>query len=317
MGKKLKQEDFVRRVWEVYGDSYTILTEYTSQHEKVLVRHRCGYEWHVDPWSLLQSHIKECPKCNNKWKRDTEAFKREVVEKYGGEYEVVGEYIGTNKNVLMRHTKCGKEFMRMPRELKQGVLCPECRRPNYHETTETYRKRLDEKYDGKYELLSEYTYARAKVNVKCNQCGTIWEATPDNLMRGHRCPKCTISRGEDRNEAWLVKNGVKHQSQYSDKRCRDERALRFDFAILDENDKLSLLIEYDGAKHFRPTRFSNAMENALCESNLRDTQRKDRIKQDFCNTQGIKLLRINHKQFEKIEDILGESITKDNPVPSR
>jgi len=318
MGGKLMQEKFVQRVKDIYGDSYTILSEYTNQHNKVLARHNvCGYEWFVDPWSLLRKQIKACPLCNNKWKRDTVSFKAEVERLYGSEYEVLGEYEGTNKPILMRHRVCGTEFMRTPRALKQGVRCPKCRRPNYFENTETFMQRLNEKYNGQYELLSEYEYARKKVTVKCKKCGIVWQITPDNLMRGHGCPHCTISHGEDRIEAWLKQNGFKYKAQYSTKECRDKRALRFDFAVLDDLDKPKTLIEYDGAHHFRPTRFNNIMPNEQCESNLRDVQRKDAIKEKYCHDKNIPLLRINYKQFEQIEEILTNSITKDNPVPSR
>ncbi len=318
MGGKLTQENFIKRVYDIYGDKYTILSDYTNQHNKVLVRHNiCGYEWWIDPWSLLRKQIKNCPLCNNKWKRTTDTFKAEVAQLYDNEYEVLGEYKSTNKPILMRHKVCGTEFLRLPREFKKGVRCPKCRRPNYFENTETFQQRLDEKYSGEYELLSDYQYARRKVSVKCKKCGTVWQVTPDNLMRGHGCPHCTISHGEDRIENWLKQKGFNYKAQYSNKSCRDKRALRFDFAILDENNNPVFLIEYDGAHHFTPTRFNNIMSNEQCESNLKDVQRKDAIKKKYCEKNNIPLLRISHRQFNKIEEILEKSIIKDNPVPSR
>lgn len=89
---RLSQEEFERRVEEKNPGKYEILSAYKKQHEKVLVRHKeCGYEWNVDPWNLMNGKIKKCPLCNNKWKRDTEDFKKEVRLLYGDEYEVLGE----------------------------------------------------------------------------------------------------------------------------------------------------------------------------------------------------------------------------------
>lgn len=314
MGGHLSQQDFVHRVSENYGDKFTILSNYTHGHEKVLVRHNdCGYEWKADPWSLIKKQIKICPMCSNKWKRSTEDFKLEMKKLHGNEYELVGEYVSTNKNVTIKHNSCGKTFLRTPREFKEGVLCPHCRRPNYHENTESFRKRLSEKYCDKYILLGEYKSARENIKVKCTKCNTEWECTPDNLMRGHGCPKCVVSRGEDVISRWLESHGYKYKNQYSDKRCRDKRALRFDFAVFDENGNILTLIEYDGIQHFKPTRFKSSMPNGLCERNLADVQTKDEIKNRFCQENNIPLIRINYKQFSDIDEILSRCLTRAIP----
>ena len=309
MGGHLSQEEFLKRVTKNYGDKFTVLSKYTRGHEKVLVRHNeCGYEWNVDPWNLLKKAIKVCPMCNNRWQRSTEDFKREMFELHGDEYELIDEYISTNKPILMKHKVCERTFPRIPREFKQGVLCPHCRRPNYHENTDSFKKRLKDKYKGKYILLSEYKKARTPVSVKCTKCGTVWECTPDSLMQGHGCPKCVISRGEDKIAEWLDKHKFRYECQYSDKRCRYKRALRFDFAVFRENGEILTLIEYDGVHHYRPTRFQSSMPNEQCENNLKDTQIKDEIKNRFCHENNIPLLRISYKQFDKIDDILSEKL---------
>ena len=157
----LSQDEFVKRVQAKYGSAYEILSHYTSGHNKVQVRHvECGYEWMVDPWNLMQGIIKSCPMCSNKWKRDDKTFRAEVAALFGSEYVVIGKYINTSTQIEMVHTECGHSFMRIPRELKQGVLCPHCRRPNYHETTESFKERLADEHDGKYVLVGQYIDAR-------------------------------------------------------------------------------------------------------------------------------------------------------------
>ena len=315
MGGKLTQDDFIKRIEANYGTEYEVLTPYTKAHEKVKVRHSiCGYKWEVDPWSLLRKQIKQCPKCSNKWKRDTDSFKKEVAELYNGEYEVIGEYVSTNILIHMKHTICGHEFMRTPCAFKQGVRCPICRRPNYNETTATFSSRLLEKHGGKYTMLTEYKNAKSLISVRCNKCHQVWDCTPDNLMRGHGCPHYVTSRGEASIERWLIANGLKYKPQYSNRECRDKRALRFDFAIfLPGSDTPALLIEYDGVQHFRATRFCSDMTNTECEKNLSDVKRKDEIKENFCKEKRIPLLRIHYKDFDKIDKILEDNLRKTIP----
>lgn len=308
---RLTQDEFERRVEKSNPGQYEILSEYKKQHEKVLIRHKeCGYEWMVDPWNLMAGKIKKCPLCSNKWKRTTNDFKKEVYDMFGDEYEVIGEYKSTNSPILIRHRICGNEFMRIPRELKQGVLCPKCRRPNYYQNTKTFSERLKSIQGGKYELLGEYKGARTKTEFLCKKCGEVFSATPDNIVRGHGCPKCTISKGEDRVERWLKSNGLIYEKQYSNKSCKSKRALRFDFAVKREDGSIAMLIEYDGVQHFRPVRFNSLMANRKCEQNFAETVERDEIKTKFCKDANIPLLRISYKELNQIEKILERSLRK-------
>ena len=41
-----------------------------------------------------------------------------------------------------------------------------------------------------YDILDPYVKSNIKVRCKCNQCGTIWSATPNKLQQGRGCPIC-------------------------------------------------------------------------------------------------------------------------------
>ncbi|WP_143767967.1 MULTISPECIES: hypothetical protein [Paenibacillus] len=77
--------------------------------------------------------------------------------------------------------------------------------------------------------------------------------------------------------------------------------LRFDFSIriLDR----TILIEYDGEQHFHPVDFAGKGELWALEQ-FHETQRRDRIKDDYCRANGIDLIRIRYDQFDEIETIL-------------
>ena len=60
-------------------------------------------------------------------------------------------------------------------------------------THEQFKKELLEKRPD-LEVLEEYKGARTKIKFKCLVCGTIFEATPDNMLRMKGCPNCKLEK---------------------------------------------------------------------------------------------------------------------------
>ena len=71
----------------------------------------------------------------------------------------------------------------------------------------------------------------------------------------------------------------------------------FDFYLPDYNK----CIEYDGIYHFQTTRRTT-------EKDLKEQQKRDKIKNDFCQKNNIPLLRISYLDFNNItiEKLLNE-----------
>ena len=72
-----------------------------------------------------------------------------------------------------------------------------------------------------------------------------------------------------------------------------KQKLRFDFAIFNDDNQLSHLIEYDGVQHFKESYWGG----------LEEIQLRDNLKNQYCKEHNIKLIRIN-----KIEDIILEKL---------
>lgn len=72
----------------------------------------------------------------------------------------------------------------------------------------------------------------------------------------------------------------------------------FDFAIIDNNEKVTTLIEYDGRQHFEP------ISDFGGEEGFKITQNNDSIKNKYCKNNNIPLLRIPYWDFDNIELIL-------------
>ena len=83
----------------------------------------------------------------------------------------------------------------------------------------------------------------------------------------------------------------------------ERNKLRFDFGII-ENNTLSYLIEYDGEQHFKPICFGGSYTKEELQERFRIRKLKDEIKNEYCKTNNIKLLRIPYTEFDNIEHIL-------------
>lgn len=158
-----------------------------------------------------------------------------------------------------------------------------------------------------YSLLSEYFNSKTKVKVKHVKCGRIFEVTPDNLkFHQSGCPHCYKSKGEMAISKVLDDLKIDYEEQYKIKECRNKLPLPFDFAIFN-NKQLKCLIEFDGEQHFKP-RFG--------EDTFVTTQRNDKIKDDYCEANGINLIRIPYTEIKNIPTIIPKIIEETMTIMS-
>ena len=57
----------------------------------------------------------------------------------------------------------------------------------------THKEFVEEVYGlvgNEYSVLTKYKNSQTKLFIKHNECGYVWEITPNNFLRGRRCPKC-------------------------------------------------------------------------------------------------------------------------------
>ena len=113
------------------------------------------------------------------------------------------------------------------------------------------------------------------------------------------CGCLTQSHGELQIETLLRDNNIEYKKEYSV--TINNIKYRFDFAIMIQN-QLQWLIEFDGEQHF------NDKKHRLWKDTLTDIQRRDNIKNTYCEHNNIPLIRIpyTHKNI-KLEDLLLQS----------
>ena len=106
------------------------------------------------------------------------------------------------------------------------------------------------------------------------------------------------SRGEIKIEEILQESGLNFKEEYifSDLVSSSGRPLRFDFAILDDNNELDFLIEFQGIQHYEPkSKFGGI-------SGLRKQQYNDMKKREYCAKHNIPLVIIPYWDEGRIDN---------------
>lgn len=295
-------EEFKKEVFELVGNEYAVLSDYKNNHTKVKMRHeKCGYEWRVIPISFLQGS--RCPKCFGTAKKTTVQFKENVFTLVGKDYTVINEYINAKTKILIRHNKCGHEYLVTPSDFLSGKRCPKC--GAIRRTDKQFKKIIFDLVGEEYVFLEKYINSYTKIRVKHNKCGKTYKTTPDTFIYGSRCPHCNSSKGELKIANFLTKNNIDFEVEKTFEDLKHKGFLRFDFYLPEYN----LLIEYDGKQHFEPVDFSgNNPELAIKNFKLR--KKRDALKDNYAKDKGIKLLRIPYTKYDEIKHILKEKLKK-------
>lgn len=299
-------EQYRNEVFEMVGEEYTVLGEYTKTKEPTLMRHEtCGHEWSVRPNDFLRN--RRCPICQRKVagnkKMLTNAEYRKRISKSLVEFEQLTEYTGADNKIRFKHLKCGRTFAQRAKDFETRGTCSYCgieqcgwgRRLSNESFVHTLPKGILQEY----EILSEYVNSRTLIEVRRKSCGHKLKFIPYDLRKAkNSCAYCQSSKGERKVAKVLKENNIKFKHQFYFDDCKVDRVLRFDFGVLGNDNELKLLIEYDGEQHFKPIEGWGGMES------YHYTIKRDLIKQQYCRENNIRLVRIRHDEYNQINKIL-------------
>lgn len=144
-----------------------------------------------------------------------------------------------------------------------------------------------------------------KKECQCD-CGNITIVETYNLINGNtQSCGCLKSKGELKINEILTELGVNFKTQYYFDDCRftdTNRLAYFDYAIL-KNDKVVLLIEYDGMQHE-----TGWMHNT---ESLKDIQKRDNFKNSYCLYKKIPLIRISYKDYDNFNLAYFQNLLKE------
>lgn len=281
---------------------------------KLKIKCHCGEVFYTSFDKFKNQNKKQCTKhkydiIKHKLYKGKEQFQKELNKKFKDEFLVIGEYINTDTKILIQHNsnRCNNsKWYMQPKNILKSGLCPVCRRLEQSEiqqkTHETFLKEI-QIINNEFELLSQYRGAYKPIIVKHKICNNIFTiSSARNLLKRTSCPQCNESKGEKEIRMILSKLNIKYAEQYSykDLYFKDKNfPLRFDFAVLGDNDNVIFLIEYDGEFHYK---------KIYKEHDLKGQQERDTLKNEYCKLHNIDLLRIPYWDFDNIEQIIKDKI---------
>jgi hypothetical protein len=177
-----------------------------------------------------------------------------------------------------------------------------------------YVEEISEKFGkDEYLILEPYITCDTKLLTRhnCEKCSHHeWRVSPTQLLNNTGCPVCRESRGEFAIRQYLSKVDINFISQYefTDLISDLKVPLKFDFALFNKDQELVMLLEYDGEQHFK------WIKGLMSKSKYNRQKKHDKMKDDYCIKNNIPLLRIPYWDFDKIEDILEESLNSKNSI---
>lgn len=215
----------------------------------------------------------------------------------------MGKYIKYHEHIQCQCKIDNYIWNPCPADLLQGKGCPKCAlRINGQKlrlSNEDFVKNFS-KVESDLTLLEEYKKQTEKILVKCNRCGYEWLMLPRNILKGRSCPKCKHSTGERKIEKFLDQKHITYETQKTFENCKHIFLLRYDFYLPNYN----VCIEFDGEQHFSPKEVFGGEEAFL------KTQYRDNIKNEYCEQNNIKLLRIPYWDIDNIDNILTDFLFK-------
>lgn len=293
----LTQEEYVERISKDFPHIEVIGTYINA---KTAIAHKCLI--HDIIWDTTPSTIQKgcgCYKCGEEKLKEALC---KTQEKYIKEVEIInphitvlGKYINNSTPILHRCKIHNIEWDAIPCNILLGNGCKECGkekiRKKLTKTHEEYVKDLGES-NSFVEVVESYLGVCTPILHKCKIHNIIWKMTPQVALRGTKCPACTESHGESQIRIWLENNDIEYIYQQPFSNCRDIKPLPFDFYL----PTFNICIEYDGIQHFEPIEFFGGQES------FEKTVKHDNIKNEYCDNNGISLLRIPY--FKNVEEEL-------------
>lgn len=293
-------EEYVSKLKFIFGDRYEYdKVDYQSQSKKVIIR--CKEHGEFDKFTQVLLKGSGCSKCETKnYKIDTNIFIERATKKHGNLYDYsLIEYINDRSPVKIKCNEHGI-FEQVASIHLSGHGCIKCS-GRYRYTTEEFIKKAIIQHGEKYDYsLVNYISAHKKVKIICKKHGDFCQKPTAHLL-GKGCSSCNESKAENLINNFLIGNNIDFIRQKTFTGCKRKSLLFFDFYL----PKLNTCIEYDGEFHYLPI-FGKKL--------LSETQNRDNIKNEYCESNNIELVRIKYIDFNNIEKILENIVKKSKNV---
>lgn len=205
------------------------------------------------------------------------------------------DYKGVSKPIIVRCSN-GHTYIDTFTNFKKRVnKCEKCYKDSKLKEIIERCEELDYKLN-----TNEFISTKHPLDITCSKGHQISPSYDSFILKNNKCRFCGYSRGEESVENVLRDIGVSFIRQYRFDGCRNIRPLPFDFFLPDFN----AVIEYDGSHHYESVYHKSGIDS------YERTIVNDKIKNDFCNTNNIEILRIPYFMSDKIDILIRDFIIK-------
>lgn len=138
----------------------------------------------------------------------------------------------------------------------------------------------------------DYRGSKTPVEIVCPNHGGFWQTPSNHLSDKNGCPKCFVSRGEEKIRDLLLAHPdlpFVCQATFEDCFGTGGGRLKFDFFLPTKG----VVIEYDGLQHFKPVQHGG-MSRVKAIAQLEKTKTHDALKDAYCLAKGWKMIRITY-----------------------
>ena len=288
--KKTKTtEQFIQKAILVHNNKYDYsLVKYIHSSTKVKIICPTHGEFLQNSANHLLGH--GCYKCKTK---TTEQFIVDAKQTHGDKYSYsLVEYKNTTTKVIIICPTHGI-FEQSPGSHLSGYGCYKCKTTSLNSFVDRSSCVHFHKYD--YSLV-EYINNSTKVKIICPIHGEFLQRPDKHILQRTGCPICNISKGETIIYQWLIRFDISFIAQYNP--IQSNKKIRFDFFLPD----LNIMIEFDGRQHYESVKFYGG------DDAFYSTQQRDIIKNKYCETNNIQLIRIPYWELDKVEVLLSNSL---------
>ena len=125
-----------------------------------------------------------------------EEFISRVYNFVGDEYIIIGEYVNSGTPILIKHNidNCKHEYKVYPHSFFRGSRCQKCANKlqgkKLIERHNMFVEKLYNIFGDEITVLGKYTGYNKKILIKHEKCQYEYEATPEKILQGKKCPKC-------------------------------------------------------------------------------------------------------------------------------
>ena len=193
--KKLTDEQYKIRLYELYGDDIVNIQPYTVNSKRIL--HKCNvcqYTWIMTPNRLLQNS--GCYRCR---KRKTKTEVLSLFDRYDTVIPLIDKpFIKKIEKIKFICTICDIVSYTCYSDLlinDKKYICPKCNLKygnlKSRMTDEEYKQKLYKRFNNNIVNIEPYIRSRDKIRHKCLVCNHIWEVRPNDILNSIGCPKCS------------------------------------------------------------------------------------------------------------------------------